>query len=183
MEHVRLDDVVEFLRRPQPDRDRKPARGEMLEKRLVRHQSGHGDQSPSGCRQKGLGRGDEIRDAVGRLHPVQVVDECLARPPRQQRCLAGIEPAPQSMLGRRVGAPILCHHVVRIGTAVIAAQHAAIGLFGERLQERSLGDGERLRCILGVFHGTTLSSFSTPRRTWSSSIDSNSALKLPSPKP
>src|SRR5437762_7848121 len=27
------------------------------------------------------------------------------------------------------------------------------------------------------------STFSTPRRIWSSSIDSNSALKLPSPKP
>src|ERR671936_303170 len=64
------------------------------------------------------------------------------------------EPAIEGVLLWGIARPLLLDGVVRAGARVIAAQFR--------------------------FHAA---GFSTPRRTWSSSIDSKSARKLPSPKP
>src|SRR6267143_1968482 len=119
----------------------------MREERVIRYQAGHRDDLPAG-------RGAQLaRDHIElgnlarcRLEARDGVDPLSAGVARHELRLALEEPPVERVLRGAVAAPVLLHGVVEAGTRVIATQ---------------------LR-----FHAA---GFSTPRRTWSSSIDSNSA--------
>jgi hypothetical protein len=73
----------------------------------------------------------EIRNAVARLERRKTFHELVARAARQQRRLTLVQTAPQRVLFRWVGLPILLHYIVSVGTGVIASECAVFRLGGE----------------------------------------------------
>src|SRR5262249_44078615 len=148
VEDVGLDDVVELFRPTQPYRDGEAPIREMREERIVGNQAGHSDDLPAGGGPKLLGNLVEAGNlARRRLQLRDGVDPFRTCIARHELRLPLEEPAIKRMLLRRVAGPVLLDNVVGSRAGIVAAQ-------------------------LGCLHAAGLR---TPRRTWSSSIDSNSA--------
>ncbi len=94
MKHIGLDDVVEFFRLTQPDRHRKAAVRQMLEEGVIRDQSRHCDQLPTGRLHQCVGSLVETWHAFRCIHFCKALDKHIAGPPRQQLCLARVQLAP-----------------------------------------------------------------------------------------
>ena len=172
VEDVGLDDVVELLRRANPVGDRKLAVGQQGEERHLGDQPWHGHQLPAGGAVKPLVHFIEARDPVALAQGGQGVDERLAGQARQQPALAFVQAPVGVVVGLGVGRVVLSAGVVSARAGIVAARWALAGAVDNGFN----GHGASVR-------GQALSAASTPRRIWSRSSDSNSALKLPSPKP
>jgi hypothetical protein len=127
MKHVRLDQVVQFLAAPDPDRHREAPMRQVVEEVLLRDQSRHRNDAPAGG---GLQHAIGIlkarylrRRGAQRAHPSQ---ELRRRVALDQVDLAPVERRPDRVLVGRVTLPVLCHRVVGCGARIVAAQRAGL---------------------------------------------------------
>jgi hypothetical protein len=124
VEEVRLLDVVELVRAPDPPGHREAAVGEVREEVQLGQQALDADQLPAGGFAEHAVEVVEARDAVGREAHLRLrAQEGLAGAADQQLALAGVEALPDVVVGRGVAVPRLLDHAGRVDRDL-----AAVGL-------------------------------------------------------
>ena len=151
VEHVRLDEIVEFVLVADPARYRKPAVRQMIEEHVVGNEPGNRHELPPGRRtENGIGV-LEARDAVGAIEPGKTITERGTGVAGDKTHLARMEAAPAIVHLRGIGIPVLADGIVGSGTFVFSPKAACACL-----RTRLLHDADnttscaRLSCVYGI---------------------------------
>ena len=111
VEQVRLGDVVDLVRAPDPPGHREAAVGQVVEEIQFRQQAFHPDQGPAGGRTEHFIELVEARDRARiHAHGVLGLQELVAGTADQQLALALVEHAPGGMVVGAVVLPRLLDH-------------------------------------------------------------------------
>ena len=146
VENIRLNELAELLRLPDPPGDRKAAIGEMIEKHIVGDQARHGDKIPASRGGNDLIGVIKTRNTARGVEFLKSFDELFGGVSRQQRFLALVKEAPALMLLFGIAVIGLIDRVVGAHMLIVAAKlMARIGGEGVGGLESCLFHAQRMR--------------------------------------